>query len=206
VSSPADPVHAAPPASRPPAFAGARAAPASCTELFRAFNRMALQGFGGVLAVAQHELVDRLGWLTRAQFVELLSMSQVLPGPNIVNLALMMGDRYFGRRGALAALAGMMLVPLVIVLLLATLYGHFSGIPQVAGALRGMGAVAAGLVVATSLKLLPTLKGNVLGPAGCTLLALGTIVTVAVLRLPLLWVVLGLGGLGMAAAWWRLRR
>jgi chromate transporter len=187
-------------------FPGARAAPASLGELFWTFNRMSLQGFGGVLAVAQHELVERLGWLTKAQFVEMLSVSQVLPGPNIVNLALMMGDRYFGRRGAVAALAGMMLVPLGIVLLLAALYSQFSAVPQVAGALRGMGAVAAGLVVATSLKLLPTLRDNALGPIGCTLLALGTIVTVAVLRLPLLWVVLGLGGLGMAAAWWRLRQ
>ena len=206
MSSPADPVPGAVLESTLSPFPGARAAPASLGELFWTFNRMSLQGFGGVLAVAQHELVERLGWLTKAQFVEMLSVSQVLPGPNIVNLALMMGDRYFGRRGALAALGGMMLVPLGIVLLLAALYSHFSGVPQVAGALRGMGAVAAGLVVATSLKLLPTLKGNALGPIGSTLLALGTIVTVAVLRLPLLWVVLGLGGLGMAAAWWRLRQ
>jgi chromate transporter len=206
VSSPADPVPGAPLESRPAAFPGARTAPASLGELFWTFNRMALQGFGGVLAVAQHELVDRLGWLTRSQFVELLSVSQVLPGPNVVNLALMMGDRYFGRRGAVAALAGMMLMPLAIVLLLAALYSHYSRLPQVAGALRGMGAVAAGLVLATSLKLLPTLKSNLLGRTGCTLLALATVVTVALLRLPLLWVVLGLGGLGMAVAWWRLRR
>lgn len=206
MSSPADPVPEAALEGTLSPFPGAPAAPASLGELFWTFNRMSLQGFGGVLAVAQHELVERLGWLTKAQFVEMLSVSQVLPGPNIVNLALMMGDRYFGRRGALAALGGMMLVPLGIVLLLAALYSHFSAVPQVAGALRGMGAVAAGLVVATSLKLLPTLKGNALGPIGCTLLALGTIVTVAVLRLPLLWVVLGLGGLGMAAAWWRLRK
>jgi chromate transporter len=195
------------PADRlPVVFPGARAAPASLGDLFWTFNRMALQGFGGVLAVAQHELVERLGWLTRTQFVEMLSVSQVLPGPNVVNLALMMGDRYFGRRGAMAALGGLMVVPLGIVLLLTVLYAHFSQVPQVAGALRGMGAVAAGLVVATALKLLPTLKGNVLGPVGCTLLALGTIVTIAVLRLPLIWIVIGLGGLGMAMAWWRLRR
>ena len=78
--------------------------PGSKTELFLAFNRLALQGFGGVLAVAQVELVERRGWLTRAEFVELLSASQVLPGPNVVNLALMLGDRWFGTRGAVAAL------------------------------------------------------------------------------------------------------
>jgi chromate transporter len=180
--------------------------PQSPGEIFRVFNRLALQGFGGVLAVAQHELVERQRWLTKEEFVEMLSIGQVLPGPNIVNLSLMFGDRHFGLRGAFAALGGMLAAPLLVVLALTALYAEFARLPAVTGALRGMGAVAAGLVVATSLKLLPTLKGNVLGPAGCTLLALGTIVTVAVLRLPLLWVVLGPGGLGMAAAWWRLRR
>ena len=63
-------------------------APASLRELFFAFNRLALQGFGGVLPVAQRELVERRRWLTRDQFVEMLAVSQVLPGPNVVNLAL----------------------------------------------------------------------------------------------------------------------
>ena len=72
--------------------------PTSAGDLFFAFNRLALQGFGGVLAVAQRELVERKGWLTREQFVEMLALSQVLPGPNVVNLALMFGDRFFGLR------------------------------------------------------------------------------------------------------------
>ena len=87
-------------------------APRSPLDLFLRFNRMALQGFGGVLAVAQIELVERSGWLTREEFVETLSLAQVLPGPNVCNLALMTGDRFFGWRGAAAALGGMMLVPL----------------------------------------------------------------------------------------------
>ena len=84
----------------------------------------------------------------------------MLPGPNIVNLALMFGDRFFGWRGALAALGGMLAVPLVIVLVLAALYAEFARIAVVAGALRGMGAVAAGLVIATAVKLAPTLRRN----------------------------------------------
>ncbi len=79
---------------------GPRARPASPGDLFFTFNRLALQGFGGVLAIAQRELVERKGWLTRQEFVEMLALSQVLPGPNIVNLALMFGDRFFGLRGA----------------------------------------------------------------------------------------------------------
>ena len=77
--------------------------PGSPFALFIAFSLLALQGFGGVLAVAQRELVDRRGWLSRAEFVELYSIAQMLPGPNVVNLSLMIGDRYFGWRGALAA-------------------------------------------------------------------------------------------------------
>jgi chromate transporter len=116
-----------------------------------------------VLAIAQHELVERQRWLTRQQFVEMLSLSQVLPGPNVVNLALMLGDRFFGWRGALASLGGMLLVPLVIVLVLTAAYAELSRIEVVAGALRGMGAVAAGLVIATAFKLMGTLRSNRLG-------------------------------------------
>ena len=145
------------------------ARPASTGELFSAFTWLSLQGFGGVLAVAQRELVERHRWLTKDEFVEMLSVGQVLPGPNVCNLALMIGDRYFGWRGAFAALAGMLAVPLVIVVALAALYGQLSAIPAVAGALRGMGAVAAGLIIATGFKLCAALKSNPLGIPVCML-------------------------------------
>jgi len=179
--------------------------PASATELFFAFNRLALQGFGGVLPVAQRELVERRRWLTKTQFVEILSLGQVLPGPNVVNLALMLGDRFFGLRGALAALGGMLAAPLVIVLALTVAYAELARIAIVAGALRGMGAVAAGLILATAIKLMSTLRASLLGPWLAAAFALVTFVTVALLRLPLIWVVVGLGGLAIAIAWRRLR-
>jgi len=179
--------------------------PASATELFFAFNRLALQGFGGVLPVAQRELVERRHWLTKTQFVEILSLGQVLPGPNVVNLALMLGDRFFGLRGALAALGGMLAAPLVIVLALTVAYAELARIAIVAGALRGMGAVAAGLILATAIKLMSTLRASLLGPWLAAAFALVTFVTVALLRLPLIWVVVGLGGLAIAIAWRRLR-
>jgi len=125
--------------------------PATPAELFRVFNHLALQGFGGVLPVAQRVLVEQQRWLSREQFVETLSLGQVLPGPNIVNMALMIGDRFFGLRGALAALGGLLTAPLLIVLALAALYGQLSSVPAVAGALRGMGAVSAGLIVGTAI-------------------------------------------------------
>jgi len=183
----------------------ALAVPASLRELFFAFNRLALQGFGGVLPVAQRELVERNRWLTRDQFVEMLAISQVLPGPNVVNLALMFGDRAFGLRGAVAALGGMLLAPMFVVLALTALYVRFVEYPMVTGALRGMGAVAAGLVISTGLKLLGTLKRNVMGLPICLGFGALTLIATAWLRLPLVWVILGLGSLAIAVAWHRLR-
>ena len=192
--------------ARPPRpLPRAPAAPRSCGDLFRLFNRMALQGFGGVLAVAQIELVERSRWLTREQFVETLSVAQVLPGPNVCNLALMVGDRYFGWRGAAAALAGMMLAPLVIVLALAAAYDHWAHLPAVAGALRGMGAVAAGLVIATALKLALALEANPLGLPLCAGIGGLTFAAIALARWPLVWVVCGLGSAAVAVAWRRLQ-
>jgi chromate transporter len=139
--------------------------------LFWAFTALALQGFGGVVAIAQRELVDKKRWLTQAEFVEDWAVAQVLPGPNVVNLSLMIGDRYFGVRGGMVALAGMLGFPLVIVLILAALFAGVSDSPVVQGALRGMGAVAAGMIAATGLKLFAALKQNVLGALVCYALA-----------------------------------
>ncbi len=187
------------PSPTPPSLHAA--GPRSNADLFMTFTRLALQGFGGVLAVAQRELVDYRRWLTREQFVEMLAISQVLPGPNIVNLSLMLGDRYFGLRGAASALAGLLAVPLVIVLALATLYAEFASVPVVAGALRGMGAVAAGLVIATAVKLFSTLRNNRMGPVLGTGFAALTFLLIAWLRWPLAWVVVGLGAVAVAVAW-----
>ena len=179
------------------------AQPTSPGELFFTFNRLALQGFGGVLAVAQRELVDRQRWLSREQFVEMLALSQVLPGPNVINLAIMFGDRFFGLRGALAAVGGMLVVPLFIVIALTAAYAEFSRIAMVSGALRGMGAVAAGLIIATAVKLTGTLRTNRLGLPTAAAFSLLTFVMIALLHWPLIWVIAGLGSLAIAIAWRR---
>ena len=192
------------PGQAPPAGPG-RAAPRSCRDLFVAFTRLALQGFGGVLPVAQRELVERLGWLTKEEFLDMLSVSQVLPGPNIVILALMFGDRCFGWRGALASLAGMLLAPTVIVLAITALYARLVQYPMASGALRGMGAVASGLVVSTALKLWPALRRNRMGQATCVTFAALTVLASAWWRWPLAEVLVGLGAVAMSVAWWRTR-
>ena len=173
-------------------------------DIARVFNRMALQGFGGVLAVAQRELVERERWMTPAQFLEVLSLGQVLPGPNIINMALIIGHRFCGWRGAAAALAGLLCLPLLIVLLLAVLYRETLSQPRVAGALRGMGAVAAGLVIGTALKLAGSLRHNPLGRPAAAGIALVTLLAIGLWRWPMVGVVLGLGAASVAAAWWRL--
>ena len=178
--------------------------PRSPGELFGVFTRLALQGFGGVLPVAQRELVDRQRWLRREQFLEMLSVAQVLPGPNIVNLALMIGDRFFGWRGAFAAMAGILLAPLAVVLVLAVFAKQAQGLPAVAGALRGMGLVAAGLIFAMAIKLGFGLRRNPLGPLTCAVVLALTVLSVGWLRWPLAYTVLGLGAAATALAWWRL--
>jgi chromate transporter len=180
--------------------------PQSTTELFTAFTALAMQGFGGVLAITQRGLCEKRRWLTHSEFVEILSLGQLLPGPNVCNVALMVGDRFFGWRGALAALAGLMVVPLLIVLALTALYLQFASQAMVAGALRGMSAVAAGMVIGTALRLAPALRANPMGVPACIAFAVLAFAGVALLRLPLVWVLLGLGALACALAWFRLGR
>ena len=93
--------------------------PQSLKDLFIGFTVMALQGFGGVMVSAQRELVEVRRWMTNEEFVEDWAVAQIMPGPNVINMALMYGGRQFGIRGALAAMAGLLTVPLMLVLLLA---------------------------------------------------------------------------------------
>ena len=175
--------------------------PASVRALFWAFSWLALQGFGGVLAVVQRELVDKRQWLTLEEFVEDWAVAQIMPGANVVNLSLIVGDRYFGWRGALAALAGMLALPLVVVLVLTVSLSGVADQPVVQGALRGMGAVSAGLIAGTGLKLMVALRTNAMGRAVCAALAMLTFIAIGLLRIPLMWVLLGLGAPAMAWAY-----
>lgn len=167
--------------------------PASNKDLFVTFTSLALQGFGGVLPITQRVLCEQKRWLSKEQFVEILALGQVLPGPNVCNVALMVGDRFFGWRGAFSALAGMLAVPLVIVLVITALYSEYASHPMVAGALKGMGAVSAGLIIGSALKLAPTLKSNPMGVPVCAVIAGIVFGLVALLRWPLVWVLLGIG-------------
>jgi chromate transporter len=183
-----------------PAAEAAPRQPRSRTDLFISFTLLALQGFGGVLAIVQREIVEKKRWMTQQEFIEEWAVAQILPGPNVVNLSLMIGGRYFGLSGALSALAGMLLLPLFGVLALALVYGQFAQHPGVAGALRGMGAVAAGLIAATGIKLAGAVKNNPMGLPTCLALGAACFIATALLHWPLVWVLLVLGGLGYGLA------
>ncbi|HSH88332.1 MAG TPA: chromate transporter [Ramlibacter sp.] len=183
-----------------------RAQPASLTDLFVSFTILALQGFGGVLAVVQRELVEKKRWMTREEFVEEWAVAQIMPGPNVINLGIMIGARYFGWRGSAAALAGMLTVPLLVVLCLALVYARFADNAQVAGALRGMGAVAAGLIAATGIKLSAAVRNHPLGIPACIAIGAAAFIAIALLRWPLFYALVGLGGLACALTWRKLGR
>ena len=181
-----------------------RPRPRHLRELFWSLTFLALQGFGGVLAVVQRELVEKRQWLNNEEFMEDWAVAQIMPGPNVVNLSIMLGERYFGWRGALVGLCGMLTFPMLVVISLTLVYAQFAGNPAVAGALRGMGAVAAGLVAGMGLKLAATLRKHPLGQWYCTGLAIAAFVVVAVLRLPLFWALVLVGGTGCVLTYRRL--
>ncbi len=186
-----------------PPDASALARPRSPAHLFVAFTLLAMQGFGGVLAVAQQELCVRRRWLTAGEFLALLGTAQVLPGPNVCNLSLMVGDRFFGWRGALAALGGMIALPMVVMLALAWLVGQApeqsAAHHALRGALWGIAAVAAGQIVGTVLKLAAPLKDNPLGLGASAALAAAAFAMMTWAHWPLVRVLLGLGVL--ACGW-----
>lgn len=111
-----------------------------------------MSGFGGVLPWARRTIVEQEKWLSSEEFNAMLGICQIVPGPNIVNLAVCVGSRFAGVRGALAATIGLMLGPVAIVILLGMLYEHFSYMPIVQGMLRGVSAVGVGLIASTGLK------------------------------------------------------
>lgn len=166
-------------------------------ELFVAFSSLALSGFGGVLPVAYHALVERRKWLTPPEFARILALGQVLPGPNICNLSVMVGYRFAGLSGAAAALAGMLAAPFAVVLALGIAWQRYGNVATVRHALLGMSAVAAGLVIATGLKLGRAMPRHWQSFA----LVLLAFTGVGLLRFPLLAVMAVLGPLGIFLAW-----
>lgn len=176
--------------------------PASPRELFTTYCGISLQAFGGALSITERTLVRDKRWFTPKDFLGLYAITQVLPGPTGVSFCVLVGDRFHGLRGAIAALAGFLLLPAVIVVGLASLFQLYQHVSAVQGALNGMGAAAAGLVVHTAARMTRSLRGERVGVA----VALATFGAVALGGLSVRTVMLTLGVASVAWAWHRLGR
>ncbi len=176
--------------------------PRSPGELFLAFAWISMQAFGGALAFIERTVVRDKRWLSPKEFVGLYAVSQVLPGPTGISFCVLLGDRFFGFRGAVATLAGFLLLPSVIVIGVASLFQQFQHVPQVQGALHGMGTAAVGLIVTTMLRMSRTLRGQRIGIVVAAL----SFGAVALARVPVGTVVLTLGVASVLWAWRSLGR
>jgi chromate transporter len=173
----------------------------SLIELFLAFAACSLSGFGGVLPWARRMIVERKRWMTADDFNEAFSLSQFLPGPNIVNFSVVFGSRFGGAAGATVALLGLLGPPVVIVTVLAVIYAQVGNDAALGRILAGISAAAAGLLIAMVAKMsAPVFR---LGLHWSPLIGILAFVGVGPLHFPLQWVLLGLAPIGIAIAWKR---
>jgi len=171
--------------------------PVARATLFAAFLKIGLLGFGGVMPWARRVLVEERAWLSDREFVELLGMCQVLPGPNVVNLSVILGSRWQGPIGSLLALTGILFVPVIAVLVLATFYASIAHAPIARSAIAGASAAAAGLIIGTAIRLITGSRP----PLRAILLAAAVFVAVGVAQVPLLWVLAVAIPLAIAVEW-----
>jgi chromate transporter len=170
-------------------------------ELFFAFASISISSFGGALAWARRMLVENKGWITAREFNDLLALCQFLPGPNIVNLCAVFGVRMRGIPGALACLVGLLGPSVVLMIAAGTLYRRVGALPELHGVLSGLAAAAAGVIIATAIKLAEPLVRVRLGPGHAV--AIATFVAIGVLRLSLPLVLLVMVPVSIGFAWRR---
>jgi chromate transporter len=180
-----------------PRLADADLPPITRRALFASFLKMGLLGFGGVLPWARRVIVDERRWLGDREFAELIGLCQVLPGPNVVNLSVIIGARTHGAVGSLIAVTGILLVPVGLMLVIAAFYAAVAHDPLMRNAIAGASAAAAGLILGTAVRLLrharPPWRGMVTGAAA--------FVAVGVLQWPLVWAIVVLIVAGIGAEW-----
>ncbi|WP_024506704.1 chromate transporter [Bradyrhizobium sp. ARR65] len=170
-------------ASRPDLPLSTAQAPPGLVALSFAFAKMSLAGFGGVLPFARRAIVEEHRWMTADEFNETFALCHFLPGPNIVNLSFVFGSRFRGFVGGVAAFAGLVAPPMVLVMALAALYAHYGDIPALRRVLAGISGAAIGLLVATVFRMLmPLIKRR---DVAAVLLMVAVFVAIGLGRLPL---------------------
>jgi chromate transporter len=157
--------------------------PPGLLELFVAFAKMSLAGFGGVLVWARRSIVDQHRWMTAEEFNETFALCHFLPGPNIVNLSVVFGSRFRGIAGGFAAFAGLIGPPMMIATVLAALYARHGEIDALRRILAGISCAAVGLLIAVVLKMMMPLikKRDTVG----LIILLAVFIAIGLLRLPL---------------------
>lgn len=163
----------------------ARVVPTS-RQLFLGFLGLGMISFGGALPLAHRMIVERYGWLSKEEFVELLGLCQFLPGGNIINLSVALGMRFRGVRGALASILGLIAVPSLVVILLGMVYQHYQSDPYIKHLFAGLAAAAAGMLIQMAVKIALPLRHNFV----LATLAVACFVAITLLRVPLLWTML----------------
>jgi chromate transporter len=166
--------------------------------LFGCFLTIALASFGGGLSAwTQRIVVEERRWFSNAQFLSAVTISRLFPGPNQVNMAIYIGEHFRGLPGALAALAGLLLVPLAILLTLGWLYFSYHQVPALRATLTGVVAAAAGMAMSMGVKLI----GNYVREPAALVFAAAAFAGVTVLHVSLPIVVVVLAPIGMAYYW-----
>jgi chromate transporter len=172
--------------------------PPSLIDVAWTFNHIALASFGGGLSAWSREvLVVEKQWLGEEEFLSAMTMCRILPGANQVNMAVFVGTKMRAVPGAVAAVLGLCVVPLAIVLFLSWLYFRFKEVPAVAGVLHGASAAAVALTVAMVIK---TGRNCLTGVIPVALFALAFVLN-GILRWPLLGVLAIVAPLALLWAW-----
>lgn len=173
-------------------------------ELFLAFAKMSLAGFGGVLPWARRAVVDEHKWMTAEEFNEAFALAQFLPGANIVNFSVVFGSRIRGPLGGVVAFAGLLGPPVILVLILGILYSIYGELIWLQRILAGVAAAAAGLIIAVVARMAePVFRRAALGFA--PIVAVAVFVAVGLLRWPLPWVLAVAAPISVALAFWSKR-
>ncbi|WP_027519545.1 chromate transporter [Bradyrhizobium sp. WSM1417] len=159
------------------------AVPPGLLALFLAFARMSLAGFGGVLVFARQAIVEQHRWMTADEFNETFALCHFLPGPNIVNLSMVFGARLRGIAGGIAAFAGLLLPPTLIMTVLAIVYARFGDVEVLRRILAGISCAAVGLLIAVVFRMMTPLLKRL--DALALILMMGVFLAIGVLRLPL---------------------
>jgi len=171
-------------------------------DLFLAFFRITLSGFGGTLPWTRRMFVEKKRWMTAQEFNDVYALCQFLPGPNIVNLTAVFGSRMRGFTGAVAAWAGFLLIPFCVMLAAGIFYERFGDVEVVRRILAGVAPAAAGLIIATVAKMATPMFRSI-GPAPVILLL--TAAAIGVMRWPLPAVMIVLAPTSVGLAWWMRR-